>query len=336
MLRLFILIIAMASACATAFAQSGDKDWQACAGDDDDIAIRACTRIINAGRVKGKDLGTVYYNRGLSLRRKDEFDRAIADYTKALQYIPNDSKVFNNRGVAYELKRQFDLAIADYERAMKLAPADPKPYSNRGDVHRKRGDYKQAIADYSRAISLDPTRAIEHSDLAEVYMLTGQFDLALANAARSVELDRNRSAGYFARGLSAFYQGEYRTAAPDLRRALDLRTSPYTIMYRYLARARAGETATAELEADAKRLESKAWPYALIEMLIGHRDPAAVSPGADDISEKCDAHYFTAQLHAVKGNTADYLSRLRSAADVCPKTDYESMGAKAELQRISK
>lgn len=336
MLRTLIVMLGLAAVCGSAVAQSRDKDWQACAGSDDDVAISACTRLINAGRVKGKDLGTVYYNRGLSLRRQNEFDRAIADYTKALQYIPNDSNVYNNRGVAYELKRQFDLAVADYERAMQLAPSDPKPYSNRGDVNRKRGNYKQAIADYSRAISLDPSRSIEHSDLAEVYMLTGQFDLASASAARSVELDRNRSAGYFARGLSAFYQGEYRAAAPDLRRALDLRTSPYTMMYRYLARARAGESATAELEADAKRLESKAWPYALVEMFIGQRDPAGISPAPDDISEKCDAHYFTAQLHALKGETADYLSRLRSAAEICPATDYESMGAKAELQRISK
>ncbi len=333
MLRVVTLVLALTVCAVGAFAQN-DADWKTCHSDDDDAAIPACTRVLKRGKLTRNDLGIVHYNRGLSYRRKDRLDDALADYNKSIEYNSKYPDAYNNRGVVYELKREFERALSDYDTAIRLNPKNANPYSNRGDVYRKQGQFEKAIVEYQAAISINPKRAVDHSDLAEAYMLTGQYELAIASASRSIGLDNDRSAAFYARGLSAFYVGDYRAAAADLRRAVDLRTQAYSIIYRYLARARAGEMSTDELQADAGRLTSTTWPYSVIEMLMGKRTPEATLSGASGASELCDAHYFGAQYHQLRDNQGEHAAGLRNAADACPSGDYEFMGVRAELARI--
>src|SRR4051812_39190137 len=59
-----------------------------------DRAIAACTREITSGRWRGDDLATLYINRAFSHFAKDDFDRAIADYSEALRLNPEVASVF--------------------------------------------------------------------------------------------------------------------------------------------------------------------------------------------------------------------------------------------------
>jgi tetratricopeptide (TPR) repeat protein len=49
-------------------------------------------------------------------------DRAIAEYTEALRFDPDDANVYNKRGEAYFGKSDYDKAIADYEAASRIDP----------------------------------------------------------------------------------------------------------------------------------------------------------------------------------------------------------------------
>jgi tetratricopeptide (TPR) repeat protein len=55
---------------------------------------------------------------------KEEYDRAIADYTQALKLDPKYALAYSNRGFAYEQKGQKTLAIQDYEKALAIAPSN--------------------------------------------------------------------------------------------------------------------------------------------------------------------------------------------------------------------
>jgi hypothetical protein len=65
---------------------AGDAD--VCAKGTGDEKIAACTRSINSGTWKGPNLAWAYTNRGIAYRAKDEPDRAIADYDKAIWLNP--------------------------------------------------------------------------------------------------------------------------------------------------------------------------------------------------------------------------------------------------------
>ncbi len=50
----------------------------------------------------GNSAGAYYYNRGLEYQRKGQYDKAISDYTKAIEINPKYAVAYYNRGLAYK------------------------------------------------------------------------------------------------------------------------------------------------------------------------------------------------------------------------------------------
>jgi hypothetical protein len=98
-----------------------------------------------------------YLKRGEDNAGVHEYDRAIADYSTAIQLKPDYAEAYNDRGFAYYLKGDAEHAIADYTRAIELRPNYPKAYNSRGVVYMAHGYGRaKAVADFDRAIALKP------------------------------------------------------------------------------------------------------------------------------------------------------------------------------------
>ena len=70
---------------------------------------------------------------------KSQYDKAISDYTKAIEINPRFAEAYYNRGLAYGKKGQYDKAISDYTKAIEINPRFAEAYNNRGDAYgRKR------------------------------------------------------------------------------------------------------------------------------------------------------------------------------------------------------
>ena len=69
---------------------------------------------------------------------KGDFDRAIADFNRAIELKPDYAEAYNNRGNAYSDKGDFDHAIADFSKAIELKPDFPIAYNNRSVVCRQK------------------------------------------------------------------------------------------------------------------------------------------------------------------------------------------------------
>lgn len=107
-----------------------------------------------SGSATGADF---YLKRGEDFSGAHQYDRAIADYTTAIQLKPEYAEAYNDRGFAYYLKGDAERAIADYTRAIELRPNYPKAYNSRGVVYMAHGyDRAKAVADFNRAIALKP------------------------------------------------------------------------------------------------------------------------------------------------------------------------------------
>jgi tetratricopeptide (TPR) repeat protein len=65
-----------------------------------------------------------YSNRGIAYGNKGEYDRAIADYGKAIEINPKYVGADNGRGSAYSRR---DEAIADFRRALAVGANDQHP-----------------------------------------------------------------------------------------------------------------------------------------------------------------------------------------------------------------
>ena len=98
-----------------------------------------------------------YLKRGEGFSGVHEHDRAIADYTTAIQLKPDYAEAYNDRAFAYYLKGDAERAIADYTRAIELRPNYPRAYNSRGVVYMAHGYGRaRAVADFDRAITLQP------------------------------------------------------------------------------------------------------------------------------------------------------------------------------------
>jgi tetratricopeptide (TPR) repeat protein len=71
-----------------------------------------------------------------------------------IQRDPNDATAYHNRAVAYGANGEIDRAIADYTKAIELTPDNAAAYDNRGRAYASKGDYTHAIADVTKASEL--------------------------------------------------------------------------------------------------------------------------------------------------------------------------------------
>ena len=69
---------------------------------------------------------------GLAWYERGNYERAIADYNKAIEAYPRSAAAHSNRGLAWSMKGEYDRAIADCDTAIELNPNLSAAYVNRG------------------------------------------------------------------------------------------------------------------------------------------------------------------------------------------------------------
>lgn len=93
-------------------------------------------------------------------------EKAIADYTSAVELNPDLAEAFNNRAYVYMLKQDYVMALPDLDRALELRPEYVNALMNRGDIYNYYYDidYDRAVADYDQVLRVDPT-AVGHTSV---------------------------------------------------------------------------------------------------------------------------------------------------------------------------
>jgi tetratricopeptide (TPR) repeat protein len=99
------------------------------AGDDDKI-VSACGALIDNDTTGKADRIKALIARGASYARKDQLDRAIADYDAVLRLDPTLADIFNARGELWWRKGERRKALSDFGDALKLNPNHPMARSN--------------------------------------------------------------------------------------------------------------------------------------------------------------------------------------------------------------
>jgi tetratricopeptide (TPR) repeat protein len=313
-----------------------------------------------------------YVNRGATHYNMRDYDRAIADYSQALRLDPNDAIAFNDRGNIWRSKGDEDRAIADYEAAIRLNPNYSYPYNGRANAWRAKGDIERAILDYDQAIRLNPAYATAIVNRGAAWRIKGDsdraiadynaairlnstdpnaftsrgnayndkqdYDRAIADFSAAIRLDPNAVGAYRSRGYANFLQVRYGAAVSDLARAVEREPEQaYAAIWLYLARARAGEqSAVAELETNAARLKPAEWPYPVAELYLGRRTAADTLAAPGKPGDRCEAEFYVGEWHLLKSDAGAARAALKRAADTCPPTFIESLGAQAELRRLGR
>ncbi|MEO8372916.1 MAG: tetratricopeptide repeat protein, partial [Candidatus Solibacter sp.] len=109
----------------------------------------------------------------------NEYDRAIAEYNRALELNPRYAEAFNDRGHSYYWKGDGTRAIADFTRAIALRPDYPNAYNNRGATHMAGGHAAMSLADFTRALELKPGFRNAYVNRANAHLRLGHLRQSL-------------------------------------------------------------------------------------------------------------------------------------------------------------
>ena len=119
--------------------------------------IGACDQALRSGTLDKSETAGTHVNRGILYMRSRDFERAFADFEKALQIVPGMPEAFVNRGNVYFHRGEFNAALADYTAAIN---GDTKQlfaaYYNRGLAYERLGQKDKAIEDFKTANTLNP------------------------------------------------------------------------------------------------------------------------------------------------------------------------------------
>ena len=103
---------------------------------------------INPNYFEGYANRGICYNDGLK-----DYGNALTDFNTALKLNPYSGETYNNRGEVYMKMERYERAIQDFTKALEFLE-HPMIYTNRGKCYQALGDEAKAQADFDKARQL--------------------------------------------------------------------------------------------------------------------------------------------------------------------------------------
>lgn len=133
---------------------------------------------------------SLFYFRGISLERDGQWERAEADFLKALELEPEQPYVMNYLAYSWvEQKVNLDEAQQMLVRAVELRPNDGYIVDSLGWVYYRLGDYDNAVTYLERAVELRPQDPVINDHLGDAYWRVGRKQEARFQWRRSLSFE---------------------------------------------------------------------------------------------------------------------------------------------------
>ena len=122
-----------------------------------------------------KDNWRILYYRGIAFERQKIWDKAEADFRKALSLSPEEPLILNYLGYSMiEKKINLNEALGMVKKAVELKPNDGYIVDSLGWAYFQLGDYEEAASNIERAVDLNPADPIIGEHLGDAYWRVGR------------------------------------------------------------------------------------------------------------------------------------------------------------------
>jgi S1-C subfamily serine protease/Tfp pilus assembly protein PilF len=160
--------------------------------------------------------------RGRLFVKARQLDRALQDFTEAVQSEPKCADAYSERGNVYRLQGKLDSALAECDRAVQLDAKLVTAYCHRAEVWLAKGETAGAVADCDAALKRDEKCALAYCIRADARRLLGDFDRALADCDEAVWHDRRLPAAHLVKGRILVQKDDLPAAVGAFTAALQL------------------------------------------------------------------------------------------------------------------
>jgi tetratricopeptide (TPR) repeat protein len=122
-----------------------------------------------------------YMGEGLGYLNSNQLSEAHFSFTCIIRVVdPNYVPAYMQRARVRTLQRDYERAIEDYTRAVELDSTLLPAYNNRGIAYTAILEYEEAAADFDRVIELDPNYVRGYHNRSVLYGIEGNYDAAIA------------------------------------------------------------------------------------------------------------------------------------------------------------
>lgn len=126
---------------------------------------------------KNSKKAIAYYFKGDASARLKQWDSALMEFNKALEFDPNDALVLNARGTTYSAKGKRDDALLDLTKATTATDSFADAHASLGAmaIQQKEGA-KGALEDFNKALEISPDFAIALYGRGCVQLVLGEWE----------------------------------------------------------------------------------------------------------------------------------------------------------------
>jgi Flp pilus assembly protein TadD len=168
------------------------------------------------------DDGKAHFNLGYSLFELGRMDEAIQEYRKACDLDPEDPIAQANLALALAQTGKFDESITHYQKSLAVAPGNPGVEADLGVALFDGGRPEQAIEHLRKAVELDPENAETRNKFGSILAKTGRLDEGLDHLKKAVALNPNSIEYQFNLGYVLGEKRDFAEAVPHMERAVEL------------------------------------------------------------------------------------------------------------------
>jgi Flp pilus assembly protein TadD len=164
---------------ATAFASAGRLD-------ESMAAYRKAAALDPGDYLKERD------SQGLVLARQGKLEEALARFSEAVQFWPNDANFHSNRGMMLMQLQRTGEAVDEFRRALRLGlPPDltASVATNLGWLLFEEGKTGEAMEQYSEVLRKNPNFALAHGNLAKALEKLGRNEEAVREFKTVLDLE---------------------------------------------------------------------------------------------------------------------------------------------------
>ena len=200
------------------------------ASDDQEFGAQSSAKLKTLDDAVARDSIKVdaYCNRGQFYELAQEDEKAMADFTKAMQLYPTNARPYFCRAQLNMDMGEWAKARADFEKSGNLNPVDKfkaLAYEQAGLATTKMGKYADAVTLFTRAISLDSGNKFKSRILlsrAGAQLALKHFDAAVADVDAMGPVNLLTEGAMGVRATCYMNLGKYDKAVPDLTQAIKL------------------------------------------------------------------------------------------------------------------
>ena len=137
-------------------------------------------------------------------------------YSACIEKYPDKKYLYNNRANAYKMMKEFNKALADYNKAIELDKNYLSPYNGKTSLYLMQGRISEALMTADEILKINPKYAGAYNNKGSIYLYKNDIENALKNYKYAVTYEpENYYPAYYYIGGIYYGMGKYKEAVQN-------------------------------------------------------------------------------------------------------------------------